>query len=112
MVAEQHLLRQEIEANLNALPHQVSRVFHGRGRFFPALEDINVEWYPPVLFVQCYEGVLSEACHAALEQVFNIHAAIETVVVQSRPWPDVDNDILFTRSPVTFQIFWCKGVFV
>jgi 23S rRNA (cytosine1962-C5)-methyltransferase len=97
MVIEQNILTQELDTNLTALADQVSRVFHGRGRFFPALEAINVEWYPPVLFVQCYEEGLSETSYKALEQVFNRHTFIETVLLQSRPWPDVENDILFTR---------------
>jgi 23S rRNA (cytosine1962-C5)-methyltransferase len=99
-------LQQELNNNLNKYPNQIARVFHGRGRFFPSLEDINIEWYPPVLFVQCYEETLSDDCKAALQQVFEAHSSIETVLLQSRPWPDVDNEILFSRcaTPVTLPL--------
>jgi 23S rRNA (cytosine1962-C5)-methyltransferase len=97
MTTEQHPLQQELDNNLTKFPLQVARVFHGRGRFFPALESINIEWYPPVLFVQCYEGELGSDVRSALEQVFEAHANVETVLIQSRPWPDVENQILFTR---------------
>ena len=97
MATDFSLFKQEIDNNLSALPEQVSRVFHGRGRFFPALDNINVEWYPPVLFVQCYEEALDPDCKTALKAVFEANAMIETVLLQSRPWPDVENEILFTR---------------
>lgn len=98
MTVDHTLLQQELDNNLRKYPDRISRVFHGRGRFFPSLVDINVEWYPPVLFVQCYEETLSDGCKDALRQVFKEHTAIETVVLQSRPWPDVDNEVLFNRS--------------
>lgn len=98
MTVDHTLLQQELDNNLRKYPDRISRVFHGRGRFFPSLVDINVEWYPPVLFVQCYEETLSDGCKDALRQVFEEHTAVETVVLQSRPWPDVDNEVLFNRS--------------
>lgn len=97
-------LQQELSANLLQRPNQVSRVFHGRGRFFPSLEAINVEWYPPVLFVQCYESAITDEVKADLKAVFDEHEFIETVLVQSRPWPDVDNEVLFTRSETEVEL--------
>ena len=93
-------LQQEISLNLTKCPNHVSRVFHGRGRFFPSLEEVNVEWYPPVLFVQCYQDQISDDAISALKAVFEEFTFVETVLLQLRPWPEVENEILFTRSGV------------
>lgn len=85
----QNLLQQEISENLKKRSAQASRVFHGRGRFFPSQENVNVEWYPPVLFVQCYEYELAGGAKAELQAVFDEHSFIDTVLLQARPWPDV-----------------------
>ncbi|MBB6523436.1 class I SAM-dependent methyltransferase [Pseudoteredinibacter isoporae] len=104
MTIDKNPLQQEISQNLKKLPKYVSRVFHGRGRFFPSLEEVNVEWYPPVLFVQCYQDQLGDDAVAALKAVFDEHSFIETVLLQVRPWPDVENEILFTRSNAEQQL--------
>jgi 23S rRNA (cytosine1962-C5)-methyltransferase len=104
MTTEQELLKLELECNLLKRPAQVSRVFHGRGRFFPGLESVNIEWYPPVLFVQCYEGNLSSECRSALSQIFDAHDIIESILLQSRPWPDVENEVLFSRNDTTLSL--------
>ncbi|GAA5316778.1 MAG: class I SAM-dependent methyltransferase [Candidatus Pelagadaptatus aseana] len=98
MAVDYTFLQQELNTNLKKYPNRIARVFHGRGRFFPSLEDINIEWYPPILFVQCYQETLSDDAKQALRQVFEAHESIETIVLQSRPWPDVTNEILCSRS--------------
>lgn len=97
MVDKQNLLSDELMDQLGRYPEKVARVFHGRGRFFPGLEDVNVEWYPPVLFVQCYESELGEKSRLALLNVFEQIEMIDAVILQTRPWPDFSNEILFTR---------------
>lgn len=104
MSSTHNLFQQEITQNLSKRPAQVSRVFHGRGKFFPSLEELNVEWYPPVLFVQCYEDELADEARAALQAVFEGHDFIESVILQARPWPDVENEVLFSRSAVEQQL--------
>ena len=99
MTSNKNEFKQEITRNLDSFPEQISRVFHGRGRFFNAQENINVEWYPPVLFVQCYEEKLSDDCKSVLKELYDENQTIQTVLVQSRPWPHVENEVLFTRSP-------------
>lgn len=100
MLNESDSLVEELELNLGKLPKQVSRVFHGRGRYFPGLEEINVEWYPPVLFVQCYQDSLSEEMKTAFADVFDRHEMIETVLLQTRPWPEVSTEVLCARQRV------------
>lgn len=98
MTTVQNLLKQELGENLRQSPEQVCRVFHGRGRFFPSFENLNIEWYPPVLFVQCYEGELSNNELSVIKEIFEEHEFIQSVLLQSRPWPDVENEVLFTRT--------------
>ncbi len=97
MTNAENPLRHELDNNLRQSPKQLCRVFHGRGRFFPSLEKLNIEWYPPVLFVQCYEDQLSEEDSAVLKQLFDEHQIIQSILLQSRAWPDLANEILFSR---------------
>ncbi len=56
---EQHLL-----AALNPAPAETRRLFHGRGRCWPGLEQITVDWLQGVLSVALFreppEGQFAE----------------------------------------------------
>lgn len=116
MVDEKQLLKDELCLNLKKRIGQVSRVFHGRGRYFLGLEDLNIEWYPPFLFVQCYAEALEQKHREAIEAVFEQSSMIEAVVLQTRPWPDVDNKVLFSRSsnalelPLEFEVLLAEDL--
>ena len=35
----------------SAVPGEARRLFHGRGHFYPGMEDVVVNWFPPCLQV-------------------------------------------------------------
>jgi 23S rRNA (cytosine1962-C5)-methyltransferase len=73
------------------------RILHGRGRTFKHLHAVNIEWYPPYLFVQNFDSELPSFLKAALEQVFEHWEKIDAVLVQNREWPDFMTSVLLSR---------------
>lgn len=85
-VLENHLA--EIQESLPKTTDS-RRILHGRGKLHAGLEDINIDWFDPVLFISLY----SESSHlnllSILTDIFNRSMGrIETVVVQQRYLPD------------------------
>jgi 23S rRNA (cytosine1962-C5)-methyltransferase len=39
-----------------------TRIFHGRGGFYPGCEHLTVDWYPPVVVITSFESVDAGAC--------------------------------------------------
>ncbi len=73
------------EINHNIRSGLLIRVFHGRGRCFPELSDLCIDFYPPVAHVIFY----AEPVHGFIEQLSDQLLAafperLETVVVQHR----------------------------
>ncbi|HKS14033.1 MAG TPA: class I SAM-dependent methyltransferase [Pseudomonas sp.] len=84
---EQHLL-----AALDPAPEETRRLFHGRGRCWPGLEQITVDWLQGVLLVALFreppEGQLAE-----LEAMLRTLAAGprwtgQAIIIQHRYLPD------------------------
>lgn len=94
----------EIRSNLTRLPESACRVLHGRGKAFPGHESLNIEWYPPYLFVQNFGGHLSEATEQSLKQIFEEFTQIQAVLVQARERPDFVTRILISRSEFELPI--------
>lgn len=81
-----------------------ARVFHGRGKAFEGYEDINVEWYPPYLFVQNFDETLSEHLQQELRALFLKHEEIEAILIQSRGWPDSVTEVFLTRREIALPL--------
>jgi len=100
-------LYQEISTWLTASPEYAMRVFHGRGQSFPGLEHLNIEWYPPYLFVQNFRETLENEVRLALEYLFNEFKFIDAVLIQTRTWPELTTDIFLERGQNELPIiFW------
>jgi 23S rRNA (cytosine1962-C5)-methyltransferase len=95
---------EEINHNLLAFKELAARVFHGRGHFFAGFEHLNIEWYPPYLFVQNFKEQLDSQIAAILESIFNRHTFIEAIFVQTRTWPELSTSIFTQRSPCELPI--------
>lgn len=96
---------------LNQLNDQLSRagsvarrLLHGRGRSFEGLEHINIEWYPPFVFVQNFSEDLSPAIAGTLSSFFESNPQIEAILVQSRRWPDFETEVILARQPVELPL--------
>lgn len=61
-------LHQHLIAALSAAPDEARRLFHGRGRCWPGLEHVTVDWLQSVLLVSLFRQP-SEAELAALKQM-------------------------------------------
>ena len=97
-------LKEELLSHLNASPNYARRVFHGRGKAFPGFEHLNIEWYPPYLFVQNFSPELNEELGTALKEVFDATPAMQAVLVQSREWPEFKTEVLLSRAPLELPV--------
>ena len=82
------------------------RIFHGRGKHYPGYERINIEWYPPYIFVQNFGDNLPIELNEALSTLFASHENITAVLVQSRQQPDFKTEILLSRTPVELPLIF------
>ena len=87
----------EITNNLTIFPEQAARVFHGRGQKFSGYEKLNIEWYPPYLFVQNFSEALDPAIEVELNVLFATQLQIGCIVIQNRTRPELSSYILCER---------------
>jgi 23S rRNA (cytosine1962-C5)-methyltransferase len=71
--------------------HHSRRLFHGRGHFWPGFEDINIDWYPPVIVVTLYRHRQQHWLDDLTSWLGHHISELEAVVVQERflcgcPW--------------------------
>jgi 23S rRNA (cytosine1962-C5)-methyltransferase len=66
--AHLNTLHQHLLSALNSVPSETRRLFHGRGRCWPGLEQITVDWLQGVLLVALFKPVSDDEL-AALEQM-------------------------------------------
>jgi len=57
-------LRQHLINALDAAPDEARRLFHGRGRCWPELEQITVDWLQGIVLVVLYREPASEQLQA------------------------------------------------
>lgn len=88
----------EITNNLTIFPEQAARVFHGRGQKFSGYEKLNIEWYPPYLFVQNFSEALDQTIEVELNALFETHLQIGGIVIQNRTRPELSTYILCERT--------------
>lgn len=87
----------ELNNNLTQYPQQCARIFHGRGHFFTELGQLNIEWYPPYIFVQCFSETLCNNAEAALDKLFSSRPEVGAILVQKRTWPEISTTLLHDR---------------
>ena len=99
------------DALVNADIHsnELLRVFHGRGHTIAELSHINVDFYPPYLFISAYEP-LCESQLAQLTTVLvdtlstNWPEAITGMIYQHRAGQQTQTSILMGEDPGAFVI--------
>lgn len=60
------------------------RILHGRGRCYPGLETLSLDWYPPVLLLTTYEPILNIDPLVELLLCSDSHKQIQSIVLQQR----------------------------
>jgi len=99
----------EITNNLINFPKQAARVFHGRGQNFSGYEKLNIEWYPPYLFVQNFSESLDQEIETQLKRLFKTQIQIKSILVQNRTRPELSSYTLCERESVELPIiFWAN----
>ena len=88
----------EIVSNLKKFPKQSARVFHGRGQNFTGFEGLNVEWYPPYLFVQNFAETLNPTFETQLKDIFETQRQIKSILIQNRTRPELSSYVLCERN--------------
>jgi 23S rRNA (cytosine1962-C5)-methyltransferase len=78
----------EITNNLAIFSKQAARASDGRGQSFSGYEKLNIEWYPPYLFVQNFSDPLDQAIEIELKALFDTQLQIEYILVQNRTRPE------------------------
>ena len=99
-----HVLTSEIQNNLIGSSQHVKRVFHGRGKAFPGLERLNIEWYPPYLFVQNFGDPLDHDTEEALISLQSSIPELKAILVQAREWPDFITKVLWSSDELSLPI--------
>lgn len=94
----------QLEQQLEQAGGYARRLLHGRGRAYAGLEHLNIEWYPPFIFVQNFSEELSPEVSETLASLFESHAQIDAILVQSRRWPDFETEIAIARTSVELPI--------
>ncbi len=94
----------ELRQQLNLSSGSARRVFHGRGRAFPGYEHLNIEWYPPYLFVQNFGETLGSDDQNNLKQLFDQTPDMAAILVQSRQWPDFVTEVLCERESIELPL--------
>ena len=97
-------LSHEVKENLSRYPNVLARVFHGRGKFFEGLSDMNIEWYPPYLFVQNFADHLDSDTANSLEALFQEESEIAAIIIQTRSWPEIETSILCQRENIELPL--------
>jgi|TARA_B110000116_G_scaffold213747_1_gene190018 23S rRNA (cytosine1962-C5)-methyltransferase len=78
-------LFKETLANFFSLDQpEARRVLHGRGLLFSSLEQLSVDWYPPVLCVTAYKEFEGESGLEEFAMFIDRQQQIKSLVLQKR----------------------------
>jgi len=80
------------------------RIFHGRGRCYPGLEHVVVDWYAPVVLITVFDEFAD--CELLLEAIRESDGLdqIEGVVLQRRSELGAPSQLLWGKSAESFTV--------
>ncbi len=68
-----------------AEPHsEARRILHGRGKCYAGLEQLSIDWFPPLVLIGCYDADIDVGEIAACCKSMDQHNQIDSVIVQAR----------------------------
>lgn len=76
------------------------RLFHGRGRCYDGLHDINVDWFDPVLLITLYQEPESASWAAFILQLQHAGLEMGCILVQRRFLRGAPMEILWGELPL------------
>ena len=83
--ADNTTLHQHLLASLSSPPAEARRLFHGRGRQYPGLEQITVDWLEGLLLVALFRPPTDAAMQALQDMLLSLRLP---VLLQQRYLPD------------------------
>ncbi len=105
-ILQQHLLR-----GLDPTPSETRRLFHGRGRCYPGLEQITVDWLQGVLLVALFRDpgaaeleALKRMLRALSESPAWRQLQVQHLLLQHRYLPEATTEALLGDVPAEWQI--------
>lgn len=63
---------------------EARRILHGRGRSYPGLEHLCVDWFKPVVLVSTWREIADPAVLKSMILEADIHQQVESIVLQHR----------------------------
>jgi len=86
--------------------NELIRIFHGRGHCYPGLEHVNLDFYPPFLFLVSYQTIeekeLEELTNILWETAQTYHSTnIDGLIYQQRAGTKTLNKVVFGTLPET-----------
>lgn len=89
-------------------PRDSRRIFHGRGRCFPGLEFLTIDYYQPVLLVVFYKEPPPDFLPLLVEFLYDkLSASLSCVLLQRRYITSAPSDVLLGQMPE--QVFAQRG---
>lgn len=83
--------------------NELRRVFHGRGHCFPCLEYINLDFYPPFLFLTSYQNIETIELQRLADQIWDsasVHSDfVKGLVYQQRAGRNTSSQVLYGVLP-------------
>ena len=78
-------LAERLQIIESTTPSESRRLIHGRGHTYPGFENLNIDWFDPVVLVSLYAEVENFSLEAVLRRVYDkFQGRIETVLIQRR----------------------------
>ncbi|WP_296256001.1 MULTISPECIES: class I SAM-dependent methyltransferase [unclassified Pseudomonas] len=99
-------LMQHLLAALAPAPEETRRLFHGRGRRWPGLEQLTVDWMQGVVLVSLFKAPAPEELEALKRLLFDLvhdqvwkRSQAHTLLLQHRYLPDSHTETLLGQMP-------------
>jgi 23S rRNA (cytosine1962-C5)-methyltransferase len=85
------ILQQQVDAALSPAPEETRRLFHGRGRCWPGLEHVTVDWLQGVVLVSLFREPQADELAALKQMLLALsqspawqHSGAHTLLLQHR----------------------------
>ncbi|BFM08133.1 class I SAM-dependent methyltransferase [Halioxenophilus aromaticivorans] len=100
-------LVQAMQALFASHSNDSKRLLHGRGKTIAGCEQINVDWFAPVVFVTVYEPVAVDSWSDLLAPVGKQYPGVQAILVQHRYQTECPTELVYGVAPE--QLFAKRG---
>lgn len=104
-------LQQQLSAALGSAPAEARRLFHGRGRCWPGLEQVSVDWLQGVLLVGLFREPQATELAGLRQMLLALgespawrQSGAQHLLLQHRYLPDSRSEVLLGDPPEQWQV--------